>query len=98
MQGACDRSCGRCADGVPTAGSSPAAAAAAANATAAAPPGLSGRAGEYTKVLALSHLFYAAQRSGRLPPDNPIPWRGDSHLNDTVVGGYHDAGDHLKLQ
>jgi hypothetical protein len=29
-------------------------------------------------VLALSFLFYEAQRSGKLGPNNRIPWRGDS--------------------
>lgn len=49
------------------------------------------------QALGLSFLFYEAQRSGKLPPTNRIPWRGDSHLSDCIVGGYHDAGDHLKL-
>lgn len=49
------------------------------------------------QALRLSYLFYAAQRSGKLPASNPIPWRGDSHVNDCVPGGYYDAGDHLKL-
>ncbi|RMZ53156.1 hypothetical protein APUTEX25_005145, partial [Auxenochlorella protothecoides] len=48
-------------------------------------------------VLENSFFFYDAQRSGRLPADNPVPWRGNSHLNDPVVGGYYDAGDYLKL-
>jgi hypothetical protein len=38
--------------------------------------------------LALSFLFYEAQRSGRLPAGNRIPWRRDSHLKDAVVGGW----------
>jgi len=25
-------------------------------------------------------------------------WRGDCHMQDEVVGGYHDAGDHVKFQ
>jgi hypothetical protein len=38
-------------------------------------------------VLGLSWLFYYAQRSGKLSSGrNPIPWRGDSHLNDRVPG------------
>lgn len=45
----------------------------------------------------MSYLFYEAQRSGKLPASNRIPWRGDTFLSDCVVGGYFDAGDHLKL-
>lgn len=57
----------------------------------------------YGKVLELSLLFYEAQRSGRLPADNRIPWRGDSALNDRgqngedLTGGYYDAGDFVKF-
>ena len=36
-------------------------------------------------------LFYEAQRSGPLPADSRVPWRGDSALNDAVVGGYYDG-------
>lgn len=50
-------------------------------------------------------LFYEAQRSGKLPTDNQIPWRGDSFLDDgsshvpplDLEGGWHDAGDTLKI-
>uniref|UniRef100_H2ZAZ4 Endoglucanase n=1 Tax=Ciona savignyi TaxID=51511 RepID=H2ZAZ4_CIOSA len=57
----------------------------------------------YTDVLHKSILFYEAQRSGRLPPNNRIPWRGDSAMNDRggpgedLTGGYYDAGDHVKF-
>jgi hypothetical protein len=51
---------------------------------------------KYATALKLSALFYAAQRSGKLPADNPIPWRGDSHLDDPVVGGWYDAGNFIK--
>ena len=50
------------------------------------------------KVLRLSLLFYEAQRSGPLPADNRVPWRGDSSLGDKgnkgedLKGGYHDGG------
>ena len=50
-----------------------------------------------------SFLFYEAQRSGKLPDDNRIQWRGDSALNDgsdvgrDLTGGYYDAGDHGKF-
>ena len=52
---------------------------------------------DYTEVLRLSNLFYEAQRSGKLPADNRIPWRGDSSLGDQgnngedLTGGYHDG-------
>jgi len=42
-------------------------------------------------------LFFEAQRSGKLPADNLIPWRGDSELNDgkdvgrDLTGGWHDG-------
>ena len=49
-------------------------------------------------------LFYEAQRSGKLPADNRIPWRGDSSLFDgqqhapslDLTGGWHDAGGSIK--
>ena len=45
----------------------------------------------YGDALAKSILFYDAQRSGKLPADNPISWRGDSALDDCVVGGWYDG-------
>jgi hypothetical protein len=51
----------------------------------------------YGQALYLSSLFYEAQRSGRLPPDNRIPWRGDSALDDgkdndvDLSGGWFDG-------
>ena len=36
----------------------------------------SGSQKNYADALAKSILFYDTQRSGRLPADNPIPWRG----------------------
>merc|ERR1711962_1116035 len=58
---------------------------------------------DYGEVFRLSLLFYEAQRSGDLPEDNRIPWRGDSSLGDSgnggedLTGGYHDAGDYVKF-
>ncbi|XP_070534190.1 endoglucanase E-4-like [Ptychodera flava] len=59
---------------------------------------------DYSEVLHLSTLFYEAQRSGRLPETNRIPWRGHSALfdqgrrkTDSLVGGWNDAGDNVKF-
>lgn len=57
---------------------------------------------DYSEVIRASLLFYEAQRSGYLPENNRIPWRGDSGLLDrtsngsSLVGGYYDAGDTVK--
>ncbi|KAI8987553.1 Six-hairpin glycosidase-like protein [Mycotypha africana] len=47
--------------------------------------------------------FYEAQRSGKLPSNNRVPWRSDSALDDgkdnnvDLTGGYYDAGDYIKF-
>ena len=57
----------------------------------------------YGEALQKSLLFYEAQRSGPLPDDSRIEWRGDSALRDgadvglDLSGGYYDAGDHVKF-
>lgn len=51
---------------------------------------------KYGDVLKLAAKFFAAQRSGMIS-DKVVPWRRDSHLDDTVPGGWYDAGDTLKL-
>jgi len=56
-------------------------------------------AGQYNlrEALQKSIMFYEAQRSGRLPDNNRIPWRGDSALNDRgnngedLTGGWYDG-------
>ncbi len=55
----------------------------------------------YVEVLFKSILFYEAQRSGRLPPDNRVTWRGDSALGDRgnngedLTGGWYDGKSDL---
>ncbi|XP_005111868.2 endoglucanase E-4 [Aplysia californica] len=57
----------------------------------------------YNDLLYKSILFYEAQRSGKLPSNNRIPWRGDSALGDKgakgedLTGGWYDAGDEVKF-
>ncbi|XP_042231748.1 endoglucanase 4-like isoform X3 [Homarus americanus] len=58
---------------------------------------------DYSQVLCMSYLFYEAQRSGPLPSDMRITWRGNSGLDDgsdnnvNLTGGYYIAGDHVKF-
>src|SRR4051812_12485520 len=57
----------------------------------------------YAEALQDSMLYYESQRSGPLPADNRVKWRGDSDLTDAadhnidLTGGYHDAGDEVKF-
>ncbi|KAJ3695582.1 hypothetical protein LUZ60_000959 [Juncus effusus] len=56
----------------------------------------------YKDALTKSILFLEAQRSGKLPRNSRVKWRGDSGLDDgklsgvDLVGGYYDAGDNVK--
>ncbi|KAH9505663.1 hypothetical protein Btru_055446 [Bulinus truncatus] len=52
---------------------------------------------DYVTALTKSILFLNTQRSGKLPDNNPISWRGNSGLTDCVVGGWYDGGDHVKF-
>ena len=57
----------------------------------------------YAEVLQKSLYFYEAQRSGDLPANHRVEWRGDSGLKDgadngiDLTGGWYDAGDHMKF-
>ncbi|TVU05820.1 hypothetical protein EJB05_49004, partial [Eragrostis curvula] len=58
---------------------------------------------DYRKALHSSLLYFEAQRSGHLPYNQRVRWRGHSGLADglqqgvDLVGGYYDAGDNVKF-
>lgn len=57
----------------------------------------------YAEALQKSMWFYEVQRSGPLPPDNRVEWRGSSAVDDgsdvghDLSGGWYDAGDNMKF-
>ncbi|CAH2057994.1 unnamed protein product [Thlaspi arvense] len=57
----------------------------------------------YGEALTKSLLYFEAQRSGALPSNQRVNWRGDSALRDgsdahiDLTGGYYDAGDNMKF-
>ncbi|XP_066351482.1 endoglucanase 21-like [Miscanthus floridulus] len=57
----------------------------------------------YKRALHSSLLYFEAQRSGHLPYNQRVKWRGHSGLADglqqgvDLVGGYYDAGDNVKF-
>ncbi|WP_290051198.1 glycoside hydrolase family 9 protein [Amycolatopsis solani] len=57
----------------------------------------------YGEALQKAVWFYDAQRSGALPAENRVSWRGPSALGDgkdagvDLTGGFSDAGDHVKF-
>uniref|UniRef100_A0A0E0NKQ7 Endoglucanase n=1 Tax=Oryza rufipogon TaxID=4529 RepID=A0A0E0NKQ7_ORYRU len=61
------------------------------------------KAHNYEDALRKSLLYFEAQRSGRLPHNQRVAWRDHSGLTDgleqgvDLVGGYYDAGDHVKF-
>ncbi|KAL3621295.1 hypothetical protein CASFOL_036207 [Castilleja foliolosa] len=58
---------------------------------------------DYADALSKSILFFEGQRSGYLPADQRLTWRGHSGLGDgwttsvDLTGGYYDAGDNVKF-
>lgn len=46
---------------------------------------------DYKDALEKSLLFFEAQRSGKLPPDRRVKWRGDSALTDGFEQGVMHA-------
>ncbi|KAK7253060.1 hypothetical protein RIF29_37464 [Crotalaria pallida] len=58
----------------------------------------------YQDALGKAILFFEGQRSGKLPPNQRVKWRGDSALSDgklenvDLIGGYYDAGDNVKFE
>ncbi|KAL2469331.1 Endoglucanase 24 [Forsythia ovata] len=58
---------------------------------------------DYADALSKSILFFEGQRSGYLPEDQRMNWRGSSGLGDgwmvntDLTGGYYDAGDNVKF-
>jgi endoglucanase len=51
----------------------------------------------YGEALQKAIYFYECQQSGPLPAWNRVEWRGDSGMDDYVLGGWYDAGDHVKF-
>ncbi|CAO2814097.1 unnamed protein product [Amaranthus hypochondriacus] len=58
---------------------------------------------DYGSALDKTLLFFEAQRAGPLPYNNRVKWRANSAMRDghsqgvDLVGGYYDAGDHVKF-
>ncbi|OAY71183.1 Endoglucanase 12 [Ananas comosus] len=59
-----------------------------------------------TRTRSTKRCSSSTRRTGKLPKNNGIPWRGDSGLKDGsdltdvkggLVGGYYDAGDNIKF-
>ncbi len=51
----------------------------------------------YAEALQKSLFFYEVQQAGPLPEWNRVTWRADSTMSDDVLGGWYDAGDHVKF-
>ena len=51
----------------------------------------------YVDALDKSLYFYEVQQAGPLPEWNRVEWKTDSTMSDGVLGGWYDAGDHVKF-
>ena len=52
----------------------------------------------YAKLLQYSMYFYDANMCGdKVGENSAVEWRDDCHAGDSVPGGFHDAGDHVKF-
>lgn len=51
----------------------------------------------YAEALQKAMFFYQVQESGPLSEGNQVTWRADSMMNDYILGGWFDAGDHIKF-
>ncbi len=51
----------------------------------------------YAEALQKSLFFYECQQAGPLPSWNRVEWKTDSTMTDEVLGGWYDAGDHVKF-
>ncbi|KAI4318689.1 hypothetical protein MLD38_032363 [Melastoma candidum] len=66
-------------------------------------PSTAAAAHDYADALSKSICFFEGQRSGFLPNDQRLSWRGNSGLSDgwtynyDLTGGYYDAGDNIKF-
>ena len=51
----------------------------------------------YADALQKSVYFYECQQAGPLPDWNRCEWKTDSTMTDEILGGWYDAGDHVKF-
>lgn len=57
-----------------------------------------GAGDDYAKLLQYSLYFYDGNMCGdQVGESSKFTWRDDCHTQDSVQGGYHDAGDHVKF-
>lgn len=49
----------------------------------------------YAEVIRQSLLFYEAQRTGVLPANNRIPWRGNTFTTDQGINGENLSGGYF---
>lgn len=50
---------------------------------------------DYADIIRRSLLFYEAQRTGILPANNRIPWRGNTFVTDRGVNGENLSGGYF---